>query len=47
MKSKVFYVTPELNKLELDLEGIICSSDRNGNIDPLDQAHDWSDYFNK
>ena len=47
MNSKLFYETPVLTEVELEQEGVLCSSDRNGGIDPLDPGHDWSDMWNK
>ena len=43
MNKKVFYVTPCINEVELDLEGVLCASDKNGQIDQLNNKYDWSE----
>ena len=47
MNSKEFYVTPVITEVELEQEGVLCSSERNGTgIDPLNPGQDWSDMWN-
>ena len=47
MKRKEFYVAPEINEVEFDPEGVLCSSERNAiGIDQLEEGHDWSDMWN-
>lgn len=46
MNKKENYVTPEVNELELSTEGFLCSSERNGGIDQLEEGLDWSDMWN-
>ncbi len=40
---KIFYVSPDLNEVEISQEGILCSSSRKGGIDQLNDKFDWSD----
>ena len=47
MKTKVYYETPVLSELELAQEGVLCSSEREGGIDQLQDKYDWSDMWNK
>jgi hypothetical protein len=46
MDKKVFYVTPDLSEVEFNQEGVLCSSERNGQIDQLENKYDWSDMWN-
>ncbi len=47
MNSKEFYLTPTIIEVELEQEGVLCSSERNGTgIDPLNPGQDWSDMWN-
>lgn len=46
MNKKVFYETPELIEQEFVSEGVLCSSDRLGGIDQLENGPDWSDMWN-
>lgn len=43
MDKKVFYVAPYLTEVELNHEGVLCASDRNGQIDQLEDKYDWAD----
>jgi len=43
MNKKIFYVTPDLKEVVLEQEGLLCASEREGNIDPLNPKYDWSD----
>lgn len=43
MDKKVFYVAPDLTEVEINLEGVLCASDRNGQIDQLEDKYDWAD----
>lgn len=45
MEKKVFYVSPVLEELEIAQEGVLCSSERNGGIDQLNEI-DWSGIWN-
>lgn len=45
MDKKVFYVTPELVVLGFRQEAVFCASERNGNIDQLNEKYDWSDMW--
>ena len=42
MDRKVFYVSPDLKEVELNLEGVLCASERDGEIDQLVEK-DWSE----
>ena len=46
MDVKVFYVAPEVNIVELKSEGVLCASQRDGQIDQLEFKYDWSDMWN-
>lgn len=46
MDKKVFYVAPDLTEVEINLEGVLCASDRKGQIDELLEGPDWSDMWN-
>lgn len=46
MNKKVFYVAPALNEVEFNQEGVLCASERGGQIDQLHQIYDWSDMWN-
>lgn len=46
MDVKVFYVAPEVNMVELKPEGVLCASQRDGQIDQLEVKYDWSDMWN-
>ena len=46
MNIKEFYVTPAIIEVELEQEGVLCSSDRTGGIDQLTPGNDWSDMWN-
>ena len=43
MNKKIFYVSPDLKEVVIDQEGVLCTSDRDGGIDPLEKKYDWSD----
>ncbi|MBR5562643.1 MAG: hypothetical protein IKW11_00250 [Bacteroidales bacterium] len=43
MKSNEFYVAPDIKMVDLDHEGVLCSSQSNGGIDNLTPGNDWSD----
>lgn len=43
MDKKVFYVAPDLTEVELNHEGVLCASDRNGQIDQLEDKYYWAD----
>lgn len=43
MDRKVFYVAPALTEVEINLEGVLCASDRKGQIDQLEDTYDWAD----
>ena len=45
MNKKFFYQTPDINEVELNNEGILCASERNGEIDQLESKYDWSDMW--
>lgn len=45
MDKKVFYAAPELVVLGFKPEAVICASERNGNIDQLNEKYDWSDMW--
>lgn len=46
MDMKTLYFSPELREIELNQEGVLCSSDRDGSIDNLTPGPDWSDMWN-
>lgn len=47
MDKKVFYVAPDLTEVAINLEGVLCASDRKGQIDQLEEKYDWgSDFWN-
>lgn len=46
MNKKVFYVAPDVQQLELDSEGVLCSSEQSGSMKPLEEGNDWSDMWN-
>ena len=46
MDKKVFYVTPALNEVEFNQEGVLCTSEKEGQIDQLEEGPDWSDMWN-
>ncbi len=46
MDKKVFYVTPALNEVEFNQEGVLCTSVSDGQIDQLKEGPDWSDMWN-
>ena len=46
MNIKFFYVSPTIKEVEFVQEGVLCSSDRNGNIDSLKEGYDFSDMWN-
>ena len=45
MNKKVFYVAPAINEVEFVQEGVLCSSDRNGTVDPMTDGPDFSDMW--
>lgn len=46
MDKKVFYVTPDLSEVEFNQEGVLCTSESDGQIDQLKEGPDWSDMWN-
>lgn len=46
MDKKVFYVSPDLVEVELNPEGVLCTSESDGQIDQLKEGPDWSDMWN-
>lgn len=40
---KMFYVTPYVETIELNAEGVLCASQTDGLIDQLNGKYDWSD----
>ena len=46
MNKKNFYTTPYIKEVGFASEGILCSSERSGGIDQLEEKYDWSDMWN-
>ncbi len=46
MDKRDFYVTPRLDEVEFKQEGVLCASERGGEIDQLETKYDWSDMWN-
>ena len=46
MDMKTLYFSPELREIELNQEGVLCTSERGGSIDDLNPKYDWSDMWN-
>ena len=46
MNRKCTYVTPETGVLEFNMKTVLCTSERNGEIDQLTDKYDWSDMWN-
>ena len=46
MNKKNFYETPAVKDVEFASEGILCSSERQGGIDQLEEKYDWSEMWN-
>lgn len=46
MDKKDFYATPYLAVLEFKLEVAFCASQKNADIDQLEEKYDWSDMWN-
>ena len=46
MNKTVFYVAPDIRQLELDAEGVLCSSEQGGTMKPVEEGNDWTDMWN-
>ena len=46
MSKKNFYETPCFKEVEFDLKAVLCTSEREAEIDQLEQAYNWSDMWN-
>ena len=46
MNIKDLYVSPVSMQVEINQEGVLCASVRDGGIDQLDNKYDWSDMWN-
>ena len=46
MSKKNFYETPCFKEVEFDLKAVLCTSEREAEIDQLHEAYDWSDMWN-
>jgi len=42
MKHTGLFIAPELKELELNAEAVLCTSERDGSIEQLEEAYDWS-----
>ena len=46
MSKKSIYETPSSQVVEFELRGVFCTSERVGDIDPLQEKYDWTDMWN-